>query len=106
MNNFSCDLNIAGTNDAINNPAYNRKLAELMARIGDDSTTMANLYDGTIIAVKMKTVICTYVWNEKKGDFVPQRTRNVRNNRRNKQSEFAEEYGANSDVDTADSTNI
>lgn len=91
---FNNNLNYSQENDVANSPVYNRKLAELMAKIGDDSTTMAILNDGTVIAIKMKTVVCTYNWSEEKSDFVSQRGKNMRNRKNHK---LNEENNANFD---------
>ena len=78
-NDAFCDTDEYNSN---NSPLYKLRLAELIAKIGNESTTMANLYNGSVIAVKTKTVIVTYIWSDQKQDFIVQRTKNMRNKKK------------------------
>ena len=83
-----------------NSPLYKLRLAELIAKIGNESTTMANLYNGSVIAVKMKTVIVTYIWSDQKQDFVVQRTKNMRNKKKHHMSDDCHEEEIEDEIES------
>jgi hypothetical protein len=56
-------------------PVYNRKIAELIEKICDESTTMCALESGDIMAIKTKTIICPYIWDPQRKKIISQKSK-------------------------------
>lgn len=83
QNNVNAGQGGNAQGDGIHNANYFNQLSDLMQNISDKGATIAQTADGTVFVAETRIVVYKFVWDENKGVFVKQRTRNTRNNSRN-----------------------
>jgi len=79
------------TAEGMHSANYFNQLSELMQNISDKGATVAQTGDGTVFIAETRIVVYKFIWDENKGTFVKQRTRNTRNSNKTHTKRFSED---------------
>lgn len=96
---INIDQNFNSNKESWNCPFYNRKMAELMKKICDDSTIIYIPQNGDITVMKIKTSFYYYIWDAKKNKFITKKNKNLCKTNNEEIEEENDDASTNQDLD-------